>query len=119
MMQTPYPQQAGYVAASPVPSTAYTHYSREYPADPRDPNAVHAAQELPPAPAASSSWFGFTNPSFITGLLVGTGATLMVTSPAVQNAVVKGAVSVWSAVVGGIEEVKERIRDAKAEKSQT
>jgi hypothetical protein len=74
---------------------------------------------IPASTNTLTSWFDYSNPSYVKGLLLGAGVTLLVTSPAVQSAVVKGAVTVWSAVVGGIEEVKERIRDAKAEKSMT
>jgi len=113
-MHPSYPPSTEYLApAPPDPSTASTYYYQGYPVDPRDPNAALVVQ------APASPWLDVTNPSFLTGLLVGTGATLMVTSPAVQNAVVKGAVAVWSAVVGGLEEIKERIRDATAEKSQS
>jgi hypothetical protein len=86
-----------------------------------DPNAaIQERAVLPPATTSTvATWFDFSNPSYIKGLLVGAGATLLVTNPTVQNAVVNGAVAAWSAVVGGIEEIKERVRDAKAERSMT
>ncbi|PID40001.1 MAG: hypothetical protein CR984_05470 [Proteobacteria bacterium] len=85
-----------------------------------DPKAaIQDRAVVPTAPSTVTTWFDFSNPNYIKGLLVGAGATLLVTNPTVQNAVVKGAVAAWSAVVGGIEEVKERIRDAKAERSMT
>jgi hypothetical protein len=86
----------------------------------RTPDAAIRERSLTPAASTTptlGSWFDYSNPSYIKGLLLGAGATLLVTSPAVQNAVIKGAVAAWSAVVGGMEEIKERIRDAKAEKS--
>ena len=87
----------------------------------RTPDGV--VREPYPVPASSASalgsWLDYSNSSYLKGLLIGAGATLLVTSPAVQSAVVKGAVATWTAVVGGIEEIKERVRDAKAEKSMT
>jgi hypothetical protein len=86
-----------------------------------DPDAAGRERAFVPAapPSSLGSWFDYTNPSYIKGLLIGAGVTLLVTNPTVQAAVVKGAVSAWSVVVGGIEEIKERIRDARAEKSMT
>ena len=121
-MQTPYPypQQTGYTPQpQPAPAAARVHDG--YPVYARDPDTAVQENPLPPAvpPPSTRAWLDWTHPSFITGLLVGTGATLLATSPKVQNAVVRGAVAAWSAVVGGIEEIKERVRDAKAEKSQS
>ncbi len=81
----------------------------------RTPDA--AIQERSLVPTTVSSWFDYSNPSYLKGLLVGAGVTLLVTNPTVQNAVIKGSVAAWAAVVGGIEEVKEKVRDARAEKS--
>ncbi len=121
-MQTPYPypQQAGYAPQpQPAPEAARVHDGN--PVYAHDPGTAAQPPPLPPdaPPPSTRAWLDWTHPSFITGLLAGTGATLLVTSPKVQNAVVRGAVAAWSAVVGGIEEIKERIRDAKAEKSQS
>jgi hypothetical protein len=87
----------------------------------RTPDAAIRERSLVPAAPTSTlgSWFDYSNPSYIKGLLLGAGVTLLVTSPAVQNAVIKGSVAAWSAVVGGVEEIKERVRDAKAEKRMT
>lgn len=87
----------------------------------RTPDAAIRERSLIPTAQTSTlgSWFDYSNPSYIKGLLLGTGVTLLVTNPTVQNAVIKGTVAAWSAVVGGIEEIKEKVRDAKAEKSMT
>jgi hypothetical protein len=116
-----YPQQPVY---PPQQTPAGTYYQTT--ADGRmvyayDPDAAVQERAVLPAaaPSTAATWFDVTNPSYIKGLLIGAGAALLVTNPTVQNAVVKGAVAAWSAVVGGIEEVKERVRDAKAERSMT
>ncbi|MEQ8602100.1 MAG: hypothetical protein RIB45_02185 [Marivibrio sp.] len=55
------------------------------------------------------------NQRFVTGALVGAAAAYMLSNPAVQDAAIKGAVKVWTVVQGGVEEMKERFRDAEAE----
>jgi hypothetical protein len=55
------------------------------------------------------------NQRFVTGALVGAAAAYMLSNPAVQDAAIKGAVKVWTVVQGGVEEMKERLRDAEAE----
>lgn len=64
------------------------------------------------------SWFNFRNSGYLKGFVVGAGLALVLTNPTVQKALVSGAVRVWSAVQGGVEEVKEQIQDIKAEMSQ-
>jgi hypothetical protein len=85
----------------------------------RTPDAAIRERSLIPATPTSTlgSWFDYSNPSYIKGLVLGAGVTLLVTNQTVQSAVIKGTVAAWSAVVGGIEEIKEKVRDAKAEKS--
>ena len=87
----------------------------------KTPDATIRERSLIPAAPTSAfgSWFDYSNPSYVKGLLLGAGITLLATNQTVQNAVIKGTVAAWSAVVGGIEEVKEKVRDAKAEKSMT
>jgi hypothetical protein len=65
-----------------------------------------------------ASWFNVTQPAYLKGLLLGAGVALVLTNPTVQKALVGGAVRVWAAVQGGIEEVKEQIEDVKAELSR-
>ena len=72
-------------------------------------------------PASSStlgSWFDFSRPEYLKGLLLGAGVALVATNPKVQKAVVSGAVKLWAAVQGGVEEIKEQVQDAKAELSR-
>jgi hypothetical protein len=64
------------------------------------------------------AWFDFRNPGYLKGLAIGAGAALVLANPTVQRAVVTGAVKIWSALQGGLEEVKEQIKDIKAETSQ-
>jgi hypothetical protein len=65
----------------------------------------------------TQGWFAFSDPGYIKGLVLGAGLTFVLTNPKVQRALVKGAVSLWSSVQGGIEEVKEQIQDIKSEMS--
>ena len=99
--------------------TIYTNAPAEQQLYVRDPYA--AVQNQPMLPSATqstlTSWIDISNAGYLKGLVVGVGATLLVTNPTVQSAVVKGAVAAWGAVVGGLEEIKERIRDVKAEQS--
>lgn len=124
-MSTPYSQQAVYPSQHPTAQTPAGTYYYQPPAGSQavylqDPNAAIREQAVMPAPPSTlASWFDYTNASYIKGLLVGAGATLLLTNPTVQTMVVKGAVTAWSAVVGGIEEIKERVRDVNAEKSIT
>ncbi len=64
------------------------------------------------------SWVNFRNSSYLKGFVVGAGMALVLSNPAVQKALVTGAVKLWSMVQGGVEEVKEQIQDIKAEMSQ-
>lgn len=74
-----------------------------------------------PARAESStlgSWLNFTSGDYLKGIALGAGVALVATNPTVQKAVVSGAVKVWAALQGGVEELKEQVQDAKAELSQ-
>ena len=76
------------------------------------------SQPFPSAPSSwATGWFDFRHPDYAKGLLIGAGVAYLATNPAVQKAIVKGAVSLWSAVQGGFEEVKEQIQDIKSEMS--
>lgn len=61
------------------------------------------------------SWFNFKEPSYVKGFAVGAGVALILTNPAVKKALVKGVVKVWGGFQGGVEELKEQIRDVQAE----
>ena len=125
-MSTPvYSQNPGYLppypaAGQPVAGPYYQTVTNGQSPYVRSPDAViqERSQVSAAPPSALGSWFDYSNSSYIKGLVVGTSVTLLVTNPTVQTAVAKSAVAAWTAVVGGVEEIKERIRDAKAEKSQ-
>lgn len=68
-------------------------------------------------PTGLESWFHFRNPSYSKGFIVGAGIALVLANPAVQRAMVAGAVKLWSGMQGGVEEIKERVKDIKAEMS--
>lgn len=52
---------------------------------------------------------------FLTGALLGGFAAFLLTNPAVHRTVINGAAHLWLALRGGVEETKERFRDAEAE----
>jgi hypothetical protein len=127
-MSNPYDANADHVYPPAQQPTGQNYYQTYYQATPdgqavymRSPDAAIRERSLiPTAPTSTlGSWFDYSNPSYIKGLVLGAGVTLLVTNQTVQNAVIKGTVAAWTAVVGGIEEIKEKVRDAKAEKSMT
>lgn len=69
---------------------------------------------------ADSQWLGmnFSDDQFWKGVLLGAVAALLVTNDTVQKAVMKGTASVWTAAQSGVEEVKEKFEDVKAEIQQ-
>lgn len=56
-----------------------------------------------------------TNSRFLTGALAGGVVTLLLTNPAVQRAAINTAAHLWLTLKGGLEETKERFRDAESE----
>ncbi|PZA11702.1 hypothetical protein DNX69_11290 [Rhodopseudomonas palustris] len=62
-----------------------------------------------------SSGLGVHNDALIKGLLIGAGVTFLLTNDSVQKNMIAALVKVWSSLTGGIEEMKERFRDAEAE----
>lgn len=100
----------GAYSRDPQEATHYFHDSSQYGA--ADPQA--AAQ----SPTVLGSWFAFSRADYLKGLVLGAGIALVATNPKVQKAVVSGAVKMWSAIQGGVEELKEQVQDAKAELSQ-
>jgi len=69
----------------------------------------------PAAPQQSGSPVSVSRGRFLKGLLIGAAATYVITNDSVQKTAIKSAVRVWSFVQGGMEEIKERFRDAEAE----
>ncbi len=77
---------------------------------------VYASPQAPDT--AFSSWFDFSNPSYMKGFIVAAGITLVAANPSVQQTLIKGVLKAWSFLQGGVEEIKEQIQDVKAEMSQ-
>jgi hypothetical protein len=67
----------------------------------------------PVQPAPAPSLLG--NPRFLKGALVGAAAAYLLTNETVQQNAIRAAVKAWSMLQGGVEEMKERFRDAEAE----
>lgn len=117
-MTTPYlypycpPYVAGAAAAGT--DTAQTAAPGFVPA-----GAVAAPAAVPATTTGfAGGWLNFGNAGYLKGFAIGAAAALVLTNPTVQKALVTGAVKIWSAVQGGVEEVKEQIQDVKAEMSQ-
>lgn len=68
-----------------------------------------------PADSGLSSFFNFRDERFLKGALVGAAATFLLTNDSVQKNAIQSIVKVWNLFQGGLEEVKERFRDAEAE----
>lgn len=106
-MYSPY---AGYPPPGAwYPPTAW-HPSWYGAAPPAGPPPGWAAAATPmPAQA------GLVNPRFIRGALIGAAVLYLLTNEDVQHAAIRGLVKARSLVQGGVEEMKERFRDAEAE----
>ncbi|KAA6187042.1 hypothetical protein F2Q65_03935 [Thiohalocapsa marina] len=113
-----YPGQAVYPQAG-MTAMGVPHMPQQgYPADAyaappgmgqaMNPQGTYPARQTP-------SVLGFTNDRFLKGLLIGAAAAYLLTNEDVQRTAIKGAVKLWSTVQGGVEEAKERFRDAEAE----
>ena len=64
----------------------------------------------------TSSWMGNTpGEKFVRGLVIGAAATYLLTNDTAQKAILKTGMKLYGAVAGGVEELKEKIMDAKAE----
>ena len=100
--------------AQPYAGAAYPYYTPVGYAPAGTPGgmagAALAARAAPAQPA-----LGLGSDRFVRGLLIGAAAAYLLTNEEVQRTVIKGAVKVWSSVQGGLEEAKERFRDAEAE----
>jgi len=84
-----------------APQQAYTQYPQQY---------YQYPQQTP-----VQQWFDYKNPAYLKGAVVGAAVALLVTNPTVKKAIVKGVVGIWGTLQGGVEELKEQIRDVQAE----
>ncbi|ADD68895.1 conserved hypothetical protein [Denitrovibrio acetiphilus DSM 12809] len=98
-----------------------SHENPQYQAQPQQtyyqntPSHPQQAYYQPNPAYHLKEWFNFREPSYVKGLAVGAGLALVLTNPAVKKALVKGVVKVWGGLQGGVEELKEQIRDVQAE----
>ncbi len=78
---------------------------------------MYAQPPVPPVAQAQASggFFNVTNPRFVKGALIGAAAVYLLSNEKVQHSVLKSAVKAWGLLQGGVEELKERVRDAEAE----
>jgi hypothetical protein len=106
-----YPASAAPPAAqgsSPEPRAS--HHTRAS-ADPAKPSQAESCGHSRRAPADQSPGEN----KLLKGLLVGGGVGFLLTNETVQKGLIRTVVRMWSVAQGGIEEVKERFRDAEAE----
>ncbi len=76
--------------------------------------------EAPAAPqnAGVGSWFNYRDKTYLAGLVIGVSLALVLSNPKVQKSLISGAVKCWNGVQGGVEEIKEKVKDAQAEFSR-
>ncbi len=108
---------------APSPETQqqawYPYYQQYYQQGMAPDGSFQYPSDSPAAqPNGFSSWFNFSNSGYIKGLVIGAGAALLLTNPAVQHALISGSIKIWSLFQGGIEEMKEQVHDIRAEMSQ-
>lgn len=117
--QTPnsLPQQ-GMVAGNEGPFSAPMNHEPLYDANqygmvPQQNLQVQAAP-------ANAGFLGmnFRDQQFWKGALLGAAVALLVTNETVQKSVIRGAAKVMGAVQGGVQEIKEKFEDVRAEMHQ-
>ncbi|AGW12529.1 YtxH domain-containing protein [Megalodesulfovibrio gigas] len=125
-----YPQYYPYAPQQQYAQQQYAQpqYAQQQYAPQYAPHYAQAQYQAPAVDASTSnlctspdglkSWFNVTDKHYLGGLAVGAAVALVLTNPTVQQALVKGAVKLWTSVQGSIEEIKEKVEDVKAEMSQ-
>lgn len=94
---------------------ANTQNSNPYYAN-QNPYYNQAGGQSVPHSHSLTSWLGQTSSDrFIRGLVIGAAATYILTNEKAQKAIIKTGMKLYGAVAGGVEEIKEKIMDAKAE----
>ena len=83
-----------------------------------DQQPVDAAQASLQTTGGVSSWFAFSDPAYLKGFAAAAGITLLVASPAIRESIVKGSVKAWTCLQAGVEELKEKVQDVRAEMGQ-
>lgn len=111
--------QEGAYMRTPQQPSYYFQDANQYGAASAQSGTAAKSRAVAPQPATGlASWVNVTDPGYLKGLALGAGVALLVTNPKVQQAVVSGAVKLWAAIQGGVEEIKEQIQDVKAELSR-
>ncbi|PIE40065.1 MAG: hypothetical protein CSA51_02760 [Gammaproteobacteria bacterium] len=59
--------------------------------------------------------FNIRNPAFLKGAAIGAATAYLLSNEKVQQSLIKSSVRLWMSLQGGVEEMKERFRDAEAE----
>ena len=70
---------------------------------------------VPNLPVTTNVQSSLTSPQFWTGAAIGAAVALLLTNETVQKGVMKTATKVMAAASAGVEEIKEKFEDAKAE----
>ncbi|MCB9959729.1 MAG: hypothetical protein H6843_14125 [Rhodospirillaceae bacterium] len=104
----PYPGGQGHAAGNQMAAGGPGHAGLQGPV---------AAPGVRPATMASAVGQapGLLNNKFLTGMLVGGALTYVLSNEAVQRAAIRTVAQVWLGIKGGLEETKERFRDAESE----
>lgn len=111
---TPPPPGAPFAGAGPgMPPPYWPGYGHPY-------HHYYGHPGYPPPPGAAGVGGllgGLTqgNDAFLKGLLIGAGASLLLSNETVQKTTIATLVKLWAGMQGGVEELKERFRDIEAE----
>lgn len=80
-----------------------------------NPYYVDAQMQTNVNPTLNSILGTTPNERFFRGLIIGAAATYLLTNESAQKAIIKTGMKLYETVVGGVEEMKEKIMDAQAE----
>lgn len=79
------------------------------------PTHPMSATSIPTQAPVSGTGFSVTSSGFLKGAAIGAIAAYLLSNEKLQQGAIKTAVKSWSLLQGGVEEMKERFRDAEAE----